>query len=74
MVIIDVRARNCNYNYDLCGARQKLSLLNMDMRRSRPYYEYKSSFWPRAEIIMIIVVRARNYNCNYNLCGARQQL
>ena len=49
----------------------------MDMMWNRPYYEYKSSFWPPAEIIimvMVIVVRARNYNYNSNLCGARQKL
>ena len=41
--------------------------LNMYMRRSRPYYEYKSSCWPPAEIIMVvIVVRDRNYNYDYN--------
>ena len=49
----------------------------MDMRRSRLYYEYKSSFWPPAEVIiivMVIVVRARNYKYNYIFCGARQKL
>ena len=46
--------------------------LDMDMRRSRPYYEHKSSFWPPAEIIMVIAVRDRNYNHKYY--GARQKL
>ena len=48
----------------------------MDMRRNRPYYEYKSSFWPHAEMtmVMVIVVRARGYNFNYNCCGTRQKL
>ena len=51
-------------------------LLNMDMRRSRPYYEYKSSLWTPAEVIVLIVIvlRARNCNHNYNRCGARQKL
>ena len=47
----------------------------MDMKRNRPYYEYKSSFQPPAEImimVIVIVVRARIYN--YNFCGARQKL
>ena len=46
------------------------------MRRNRPYYEYKSSFWPLAGImvIMIIVVRVRSYNYNSNFCGVRQKL
>ena len=48
--------------------------LNTDMRRRRPYYDYKSSFWPLAGImvIMVIMVRARNYD--YNYYGARQKL
>ena len=38
-------------------------LLNIDLRQRRPSYNYKSSFWPPAGIIMmmiIIVVRAKN--------------
>ena len=34
----------------------------MDMRRSRPSYEYKSSLWPLPGMMVVIVVRARNYN------------
>ena len=41
-------------------------LLNMDLRQSRPSYEYKSSFWPPAGIIMVMVMNvARNYDYNY---------
>ena len=50
-------------------------LLNVDMRRRRPSYEYKSFFWPLPEImvmIMMIVVRARNDT--YNCCDAREKL
>ena len=39
--------------------------LNMGSRRSRPSYDYKSSFWPPAGMIMVmIIVRARNFNYN----------
>ena len=42
----------------------------MDLRQSRPSYEYKSSFWPPAGIMMmVVVVRASNYN--YNYCRAK---
>ena len=35
----------------------------MDMRRSRPFYKYKSYFWQLpGMIMMVIMVRARNYN------------
>ena len=47
----------------------------MDLRQSRPSFDYKSSMWPPAGMMIVmvmIVVRARNYNYNYNLCGARQ--
>ena len=52
-----------NMIYNICF----ILLLNMDLRRNRPSYEYKSSFWPPAGMIMvmIIVVHARNYNYNY---------
>ena len=39
----------------------------MELRQRRPSYEYKSSFWPPAGIMiimMVIVVRARNYDYN----------
>jgi hypothetical protein len=38
----------------------------MDLRQRRPSYDYKSSFWPLAGIMvmMIIMVCARNYNFN----------
>ena len=51
-----------------------ICLWNMGMRRNRPSYEYKSSFWPLPGmmVIIMIMVRARNYK--YNLCGARQKL
>ena len=58
-------ARNYNYNYCRQHFRE---LLNMDMWRNRPSYEYKSSFWPLLGImiiiVMVIVARARNYNYN----------
>ena len=46
----------------------------MDLRQGRPSWDYKSSFWPLAGImvITIIMVRARNYN--YDYYGARQML
>ena len=51
-----------NYN---CKHFGKLS--NMGLKRNRPPYERKPSFWPPVGIIilMLIVVRARSYNYNY---------
>jgi hypothetical protein len=47
----------------------------MDLRQRRQSFDYKSSFWPLAGMIiimMVIVVRARNNN--YIFCGARRKL
>ena len=43
----------------------------MDLKQRLPPYDYKSSFWPPAGIMMmcIIVVRAREYNDKH--CGAK---
>ena len=41
----------------------------MELRQRRQSYDYRSSFWPLAGMMVmmvIIMVRARNYNYNYN--------
>ena len=59
-----------NYNYCCQHFR---NLLNMDLRQNRPSYDYKSSFWPLARLlllwwwlrcapgIIIIIIGMRNY-------------
>ena len=42
-----------------------LFVLTMDLRRIRPSYEYKSSFWPLAAMVVMTVIVART--CNYKL-------
>ena len=45
--------------------------LDMDLRRSRPSYKYKSYFGPPAGIIMVVIV-GQNNNCSFG--GAKLEL
>ena len=50
-----------------------LEIIEYGHEASRPYEDYKMSFWPLAGIrMMITIVRARNYN--YDYYRARQKL
>ena len=50
----------------------------MDMRRSCPSYEFKSSFWPLPGmmiiIVMVIVVLARSYSHNFTFLWYIQEI
>ena len=52
----------------ICYRLYSRNLLNMDMRQRRPSYDYKSSFWPLAGIIiMVMVIVGRNPEV-YDIC------
>ena len=43
----------------------------MVLRQRRPSYDYNSSFWQLAGLIMMIIIMMRARNYNYDYCGAK---